>query len=123
MKWHLQTAAAAEHNGRTTKCQIRDHKVFYEYEKHVEVRLTIEKSGVLQHCPLHFEIFQEYAAGSRGEQIMLGKVKLNLAEYCDADDGGNEEGLCRRYLLQDSKINSTLRVSRMCLRWSMAYVD
>ena len=65
---------------------------------------------MLQDCPLHFEIFQEYAAGSRGEQIMLGKIKLNLAEYCDAHDGSTEDGLSRRYLMQDSKINSTLRV-------------
>ena len=106
-------AAAAEHNGRTSKCQIRDHRVAYDYEKKVPVRLTIERNGMLQDCPLQFEIYQEYAAGSRGEQIMLGKIKLNLAEYCDAHDSGNEDGLNRRYLMQDSKINSTLKVCTM----------
>ena len=65
---------------------------------------------MLQECPLHFEIYQEYSSGSRGEQIVLGKIKLNLAEFCDAHDDGNEDGLSRRYLMQESKINSTLKV-------------
>lgn len=67
---------------------------------------------MLQDCPLHFEIFQDYSSGSRGEQITLGKIKLNLSEYSDAHDSGAEGGLSRRYLMQDSKINSTLRVCR-----------
>lgn len=50
---------------------------------------------------------------------MLGEVNLNLAEYVDASDGEGEtgEGVCRRYLMQESKINSTLKV---CLWWWFA---
>ena len=76
----------------------------------MQVRLTIDKTGMLQECPLYFEIYQDYAAVPKDEQITLGKIKLNLAEYCDADDGSGEDGLNRRYLMQESKINSTLKV-------------
>jgi len=48
-----------------------------------------------------FEINQEY---SGRERIMLGTVTLNLAEYAGV------EKETRRYLMQDSKINSTLKV-------------
>ena len=64
---------------------------------------------------------------SHGERIRLGHVRLNLAEYVRDDDddeyvrdddsgsgSGNGHGddglLVRRHLMQDSKINSTLRV-------------
>lgn len=79
-----------------------------------------------------FEVVQEYAptgdisgsatAIARGggggtgkrEAIMLGFVRLNLAEYVEAGNTnigeGGEGGVVRRYLLQGSKINSTLKV-------------
>ncbi|KAL9087558.1 MAG: hypothetical protein Q9159_003574 [Coniocarpon cinnabarinum] len=100
-----------EHSGKTPKGQIRDHKVVFEYDRQINVKLTVERNGMLQECPLHFEVWQDYATGSRnGEQIMLGRIKLNLSEFCDADEAGSDEGICRRYLMQDSKINSTLKV-------------
>lgn len=63
---------------------------------------------MLQECDIFFEVFQEFSSGSRGDRITLGNVKLNLAEYVDKSD--NEEGITRRYLMQDSKINSTLKI-------------
>ena len=123
IKWHLPSSTAAEHRGRTNKCAIREHRVAYEYEKTVAVRLTVGKDGQLQECCVNFEILQEYSAGGRGERIRLGDVKLNLAEYVEASEtpaspgGGtnNEasgaEGVVRRYLMQDSKINSTLKLA------------
>lgn len=124
IKWHLPSSTAAEHRGRTNKCPIRDHRVAYEYEKRLPVRLTVGKDGMLQECSVHFEIQQEYSASGRGERIKLGDVRLNLAEYVESSDfvptspgagpGGepvsSEEGVVRRYLMQDSKINSTLKV-------------
>jgi len=110
IKWHLPSSAAAEHRGRTEKCYIKDHKVSYDYEKTVPVRLTVDKNGTLQDTAVHFEVLQEYSSGARGERIVLGNVKLNLAEYADAIDLDGEDGICRRYLMQDSKINSTLKV-------------
>lgn len=122
VKWHLPASTAAEHRGRTNKCPIRDHRVQYDYEKTTQVRLTVGKGGMLHECSVHFEVVQEYSAGGRGERIVLGQIKLNLAEYCDASDvqsptglhsptkADADQGITRRYLMQDSKINSTLKI-------------
>jgi hypothetical protein len=64
--------------------------------------MSIGRNGMLQEQPIIFETIQEYA-GAR-ERIALGSVSLNLAEYVGV---GKET---RRYLMQDSKINSTLKV-------------
>jgi hypothetical protein len=58
---------------------------------------------------------QDYSSGGRGEKITLGHVALNLAEYVDESDMGPdaEEGVTRRYLMQESKINSTLKIGIM----------
>lgn len=68
---------------------------------------------MLQEQWIHLEIIQEYSSSGKGERITLGNIKLNLAEYVDTNDHGHdsEEGVTRRYLMQDSKINSTLKVS------------
>ena len=124
IKWHLPSSQAAEHRGKTNKCVIRDYRVEYGYEKKVQVRLTVGKDGMLQECSIEFEVLQEYSASGRGERIYLGDVKLNLAEYVEASNepqsptspGANseaaagEEGVVRRYLMQSSKINSTLKL-------------
>jgi N-terminal C2 in EEIG1 and EHBP1 proteins len=77
---------------------------------------------MLDECHVHFEIVQDYAEGQKGGRVLLGNVKLNLSEYVDREgelrrhpDGeelGEEdgEGITRRYLMQESKINSTLKV-------------
>jgi len=99
------------------------------------VRLAVGKDGMLQECSVNFEILQEYSAGGRGERIRLGDLKLNLAEYVEASEnpvapsspggginaageGNTEEGVVRRYLMQDSKINSTLKLSILMLHTS-----
>lgn len=52
--------------------------------------------------------------GGKGEANMLGFVKLNLAEYVEVGNANTAEGgdgeVVRRYLMQGSKINSTLKV-------------
>jgi hypothetical protein len=83
------------------------------------VRLTIDKNQMLQECDIQFEILQEYNESGRGGRVHLGNVKLNLAEYAqlpealterDPQDESDDGGITRRYLLQDSKVNSTLKV-------------
>ncbi|KEQ73372.1 hypothetical protein M436DRAFT_46564 [Aureobasidium namibiae CBS 147.97] len=113
VKWHLPSSSAAEHRGRTNKCNIKDHKVVFDYEKQTSVRLVIGKDHMLQELYIHLEIIQEYSSAGKGERITLGNIKLNLAEYVDTNDHAHqdEEGVTRRYLMQDSKINSTLKVS------------
>lgn len=112
VKWHLPSSTSAEHRGHTSKEVIRDHKVAWAYNKLLPVRLTIDRNGVLQATDVHFEVMQEYSSGARGERIILGNVRLNLAEYVDAGQDG-DGSITRRYLMQDSKINSTLRVSNL----------
>ena len=73
--------------------------------------MTIDKNGMMQDAAVHFEVIQEYSSGGRGERIQLGNVKLNLAEYVEPSENEGEDGVSRRYLMQESKINSTLKIS------------
>lgn len=85
----------------------------WEYEKVLAIRLVIDKHGMLQESEICFEVFQEYSSGaSRGDTVALGSVRLNLAEFVVEGGGeeGEREGVTRRYLMQASKINSTLKV-------------
>ncbi|KAL9596619.1 MAG: hypothetical protein Q9179_004558 [Wetmoreana sp. 5 TL-2023] len=110
VKWHLPSSTSAEHRGHTPKEVIREHKVSWNYDRVLPVRLTVDRNGMLQETDIHFEVMQEYSSGARGERIILGNVRLNLAEYVDAGQDGDGT-ITRRYLMQDSKINSTLRIS------------
>lgn len=74
--------------------------------------MTVDRNALLQESEIHFEVMQEYSSGARGERIILGNVRLNLAEYIDAGEDGDGT-ITRRYLMQDSKINSTLKVSAL----------
>ena len=69
---------------------------------------------MLQESSLELEVVQEYTGAGRGERITLGNVKLNLAEYVEQSDmapaDGDDPGITRRYLMQESKINSTLKL-------------
>ncbi|RPB15322.1 hypothetical protein P167DRAFT_551971 [Morchella conica CCBAS932] len=104
VKWHLQGSNRAEARGRTTKETIKDHKVAWHFTHTCEeIRMTIGRNGMLQEQLLIFEVCQEYA-GAR-ERIALGTVQLNLAEYTQVHRD------TRRYLMQDSKINSTLKIT------------
>ncbi|KAL8863565.1 MAG: hypothetical protein Q9178_000246 [Gyalolechia marmorata] len=109
VKWHLPSSTSAEHRGRTSKEVIREHKVAWAYEKLLPVRMTIDRNAMLQESEIHFEVMQEYSSGARGERIILGNVRLNLAEYVDVGEDG-DGNIMRRYLMQDSKINSTLKI-------------
>ncbi|PMD60841.1 uncharacterized protein K444DRAFT_381532 [Hyaloscypha bicolor E] len=112
IKWHLPSSTSAEHRGRTERAPIKDHKVAWDYSRTIPVRLTIDKSNKLQECLINFEVVQDYGSGVRGEKITLGHVTLNLAEYVEDSEMGpdGEEGVMRRYLMQESKINSTLKI-------------
>jgi hypothetical protein len=74
------------------------------------VRLTMDKQNMLQECNIDFEVIQDYNSGVRGDKITLGYVSLNLAEYVEISDQDGEDGITRRYLMQESKINSTLKI-------------
>ena len=114
-KWHLPSSSATEHRGKTHRAPIKEHLVTWDYEKRVELRLTVDKHGNLQGSEIEFEVVQEYAVGAKGERATLGVVKLNLAEYVLACDEA-EEPVCRRYLMHESKINSTVKVGDLWTR-------
>ncbi|KAI9774381.1 MAG: hypothetical protein M1840_004275 [Geoglossum simile] len=111
VKWSIPFSTAADHRGRTPKSAIKDHKVVWDYERTFQARLTIDKNNMLQGPDIQFEVIQEYYSGARGERITLGTLKLDLAEYVEGADGEGEEGISRRFLMRDSKINSTLKIS------------
>lgn len=111
MQWHLPHSASKDHNGRTNKISIQEHKVTYDYETELQVRLVIDKTSMLQESWMHFKVLHEVHSGGKGERIELGVVELNLAEYVEASEQEGEDGVTRRYLMQKSKINSTLKIS------------
>lgn len=104
------------------KVIIREHKVIWDYEKTLPLRLIVDRNGMLQDLEMHFEVLQEYSSGARGETIILGNIKLNLAEFVEGSDDG-EAGVTRRYLMQESKINSTLKVWRRVTQIRNAHPD
>lgn len=113
VKWHLPTSTAAEHRGRTSRCPIHEHKVTWDYTRTITLRLQMDKTNQLLECLINFEVVQDYSSSGRPEKISLGHVKLNLAEYVEGGDGegdSGEAGIVRRYLMQESKINSTLKI-------------
>ncbi|KAI9931875.1 hypothetical protein MW887_010459 [Aspergillus wentii] len=108
VKWRLPSSSATENHGHTDKAIILDHRANWNYEKLSSVRLTIDRNQALQECELYLEVIQEFASGGNGEKNLLGRIRVNLAEYVDKSD--DEEGIIRRHLMQDSKINSTLKI-------------
>ncbi|KAL2799298.1 mitochondrial inner-membrane-bound regulator-domain-containing protein [Aspergillus keveii] len=108
IKWRLPSSNANEHHGNTDKALIIDHRVSWNYERTLQLRLTIDRNHMLHDCEIQFDVIQEFSSGGHGEKNLLGRVKLNLSEYVDESD--DDEGIVRRYLMQDSKINSTLKI-------------
>ncbi|RIA97683.1 N-terminal C2 in EEIG1 and EHBP1 proteins-domain-containing protein [Glomus cerebriforme] len=90
-------------NAVTSRAPIKDHSVVWNYKLENFAQIVIGKDGVLMPCELNLKIKQELNGGKEINNI--GKLSLNLSEYV----GLNE--MTRRYLLQDSKINSTLKLT------------
>ncbi|KAG5982437.1 hypothetical protein E4U55_001885 [Claviceps digitariae] len=139
IKWHLSHSMHAEHRGRTNKCPIANHKVDYGYSKLITgVRISMDKTSNLGECPIEFEVLQEFGmtekitlgrvklnlseyveeSESFGRDLGSPPRKRSSTGTPSSTDGGDksemrsavEEGIVRRYLMQDSKINSTLKI-------------
>ncbi|KAL3461535.1 mitochondrial inner-membrane-bound regulator-domain-containing protein [Aspergillus heterothallicus] len=108
IKWRLPSSSANEHHGNTDKALIIDHRASWNFERTIQLRLTIDRDHTLHDCEIVFDVIQELSSGGHVEKSLLGRVKLNLSEYVDKSD--DDEGIVRRYLMQDSKINSTLKI-------------
>ncbi|KAJ5364146.1 uncharacterized protein N7496_009859 [Penicillium cataractarum] len=108
VRWRLPSSSATENQGHTEKAPLSDHRAYWNYEKALHVRLTIDRNSMLQECEINFEIIQEFHSSPSNEKNVLGKIKLNLAEYVDKVD--EDEGVVRRYLMSDCKVNSTVKI-------------
>jgi hypothetical protein len=78
------------------------HEAFWDETFHITSTLQIDKKGTLEDCIVECIVRKESTNDEGYEQ--LGVVSVNLAELASADQVN-----CR-YLLQDSKINSTIKV-------------
>lgn len=129
----------AEHRGRTGKCPIADHKVDFGFCKLIQgIRISIDKNNNLAECLIEFEVLQEFAVAEKitlgcvklnlseyieeseafGREIgspprkrsSLGLSPTGAVGDEESEARIVEEGIVRRYLMQDSKINSTLKI-------------
>lgn len=132
----------AEHRGRTGKCPIANHRVDYSFcTLMASIRISVDRNNNLAECPIELEVVQEFAGT---EKMTLGFVRLNLSEYIEESEaftkdvtspgrkrsnsvGVNpagsgrdldvvEDGIVRRYLMQDSKVNSTLKIGILMIQ-------
>jgi hypothetical protein len=104
VKWDLKRGACT---GQTKKVEIKDHTVGWNQvittECHIALGTNVnipDNDNVLQPCEFVLVMMQEIA----GQSVELGKVKVNMSEYV-------EGSVTRRYLLQDSKVNSWIKIT------------
>ncbi|RUP49162.1 hypothetical protein BC936DRAFT_143151 [Jimgerdemannia flammicorona] len=106
IKWRLKHASVTY--GATNRAPIKNHAVQWDVNFDSIVHLVIGKDGLLQPCELRVDVIQELNGGRETENI--GNLVLNLSEYVGT-------GITtRRYLLQDSKINSKMKVRHFLWR-------
>ncbi len=100
---------------------IKDHRAEMDCTVTASIRMLVDKRNMLQDFYLELEVLHEVQLplgsgphSGKDEKSKMGTVKINLAEYVketrmigDKDSGG----VTRRHLLQDSKVNSTLKVT------------
>ncbi|KZZ87221.1 Oestrogen-responsive protein Fam102A/B [Ascosphaera apis ARSEF 7405] len=97
VKWHLPSSNAAEHRGRTDKAPISpsSHMASWAYVKCLPVRMTVDKSGMLSSCEVHFEVVQEFTTP---ENTSNGNV-ANIG----GGGGGRDEREKERERMKDKK--------------------
>ncbi|KAI8826660.1 N-terminal C2 in EEIG1 and EHBP1 proteins-domain-containing protein [Fimicolochytrium jonesii] len=99
VKWKLKMK-----EGSSQKCTVKDHTVTFDTPIPLQPTLIIGKDGVLLPCELILYIRQTGVNAGKGSED-VGRVVVNLAEF------GAERERTRRYLLQDSRVNSILRIT------------
>jgi len=82
---------------------IRDHTVQWSFSFQNTAEFVVGKDGVLLPFELRLDVLQELHGGR--DTDIIGNLVLNLSEYVGHD------AKSRRYLLQDSKVNSMLKLS------------
>lgn len=105
-RWFIKDSPKPEARGKTDKHIVRDHKVSYGSYKlstthHIRVS---SRTNTLRPCVLVLEVVWEHS--NSAEKIPLGRVEVNLSEFAN-----QENPQPTRFLLKDSKINSTLSLT------------
>src|SRR5271170_3601169 len=104
VKWHILHSSSVECRGKTDRVPIIDHKAGWtDYQRECTFKVGIGKTGVLQERMLIMEVWVEMISGR--ERFRIGNVAVNLSEYASV------KRETRRYLLQESKMNSTVKVT------------
>ncbi|CAG8713466.1 25013_t:CDS:2 [Dentiscutata erythropus] len=98
VKWRLKNGN--KRRDVTRRVEIKDHSVIWDYKLQNSTKLIIGKDGFLMPCELRLT---ELNGGKEINNV--GKLSLNISEYVGLNT------VTRRYLLQDSKINSTLKLT------------
>ncbi|KAG2174223.1 hypothetical protein INT43_004244 [Umbelopsis isabellina] len=101
IKWKIKYADAP--SGSTARAPITDHNVLWNHTNATTVHLIVGKDNILAPCDLKLEVFQELNGGK--DTHTIGTLTLNLSEYAGSGT------TTRRYLLDDCKFNSTLKLS------------
>ncbi|KND04707.1 uncharacterized protein SPPG_00416 [Spizellomyces punctatus DAOM BR117] len=101
VKWKLKNGGSYE--GLTHKVVVKEHVASWDCTFRLEPTMIIGKDGVLLPCELILYIRQSVNAGKSTEDI--GMVSINLAEYAAS------RSTSRRYLLQESRVNSIIKVT------------
>lgn len=85
------------------RAPIRDYCIFWGHPISTMANLVISKQHVLGPCELRLDVYQELGGYSK-DATPIGSLTINLSEYAGS-------GLTtRRYLLDDCKFNSTIKV-------------
>jgi len=104
VKWHILNSSTAECRGKTDRVPIVDHKASWpDYQRECMFKVGIGRNGLLQERMLMMEVWVEMISGR--ERFRIGHVGVNLSEYASV------KRETRRYLLQESKTNSTIKVT------------
>ncbi|KAI8081880.1 N-terminal C2 in EEIG1 and EHBP1 proteins-domain-containing protein [Gilbertella persicaria] len=100
IKWRLKNTTHT--SGTTARAPIRDHCVFWGHPISTMAHLVVSKQQVLSSCEFRLDVYQELGGK---DTVSIGSLTINLSEYAGS-------GLTsRRYLLDDCKFNSTLKLS------------
>ncbi|KAI9228391.1 MAG: N-terminal C2 in EEIG1 and EHBP1 proteins-domain-containing protein [Piptocephalis tieghemiana] len=102
VRWKIKAASVQQ--GRTHRSDLHNHIVNWDEVVTQNVTTLLGKDGILLPCEVHLSIYQVIHSGGR-ENEKIGTLTLNLSEYA------GHEPKVRRYLLENSRFNCTLRLS------------
>ncbi|KAJ3073427.1 hypothetical protein HDU98_001548 [Podochytrium sp. JEL0797] len=103
---HLSTASTTALEPTTSTASPSDTTT--SPAGHIEVVISTDKEGTLLPCELVLVIKQELNGGRGAETV--GSVTINLSPLV-SPHGGAVVPVVKRYLLQEAKVNSTLKVT------------